>query len=111
ATAPQPGRPLTSCAALCESRTASLARGANAPPAQKLDRYPSSDHGLRMTRARYLLASASSTNCSLAGSYFTSRLSHMQMLQACTVLIERCMTVGLATVCFRDLTQSKKSRT
>src|SRR5882724_9497030 len=71
---------------------ASVLRGLT-PPAQRRNVYPSSDHGLRMTRARYLLASASSTNCSLTGSKRTSRLSHMQILQACTVLIDRCITV------------------
>ena len=42
---------------------------------------------------------------------FRSRFSHMQMLAAWTVLIGWCMTSGLATVCWRDLTQSKKLRT
>ena len=40
-----------------------------------------------------------------------SRLSHMQMLAACTVDMERCIITGLATVWRRDLMQSKKLRT
>ena len=40
-----------------------------------------------------------------------SRFSHMQMLAACTVVIERYITSGLATVGRRDLMQSNKSRT
>ncbi len=35
----------------------------------------------------------------------------MQILAAWTVLIEWCMTSGLATAVWRDLTQSKKLRT
>ena len=60
------------------------------------------------TRRR--LASASLTNSSLTGSNFRSRFSHMQMLAAWTVVMERCITSGLATVGCRDLTQSRKLR-
>src|SRR6476659_2981775 len=67
--------------------------------------------GSRMARDRSRLASGSLRNSSLAGSYLTYRFSHMQILAACTVDIERYMNSGLATVCRRDLTQSKKFRT
>ncbi|MBC8874087.1 MAG: hypothetical protein H8E44_32005 [Planctomycetes bacterium] len=40
-----------------------------------------------------------------------SRFSHMQMLAACTVVIDRCVTADLATVGRRDLTQSNRFRT
>ena len=65
-------------------------------------------HGSRWARDRSRLASGSPMNSAFTGSYFTSRLSHMQMLAACTVVIERYITSGLATVGRRDLIESNR---
>ena len=69
------------------------------------------DPRVALGAVRSRLASGSPMNSSLIGSYFRSRLSHMQMLAAWTVLMVWNMTSGFATVDWRDFTQSKKLRT